>query len=391
MNVVLFSDTYPPDINGVATSLYNLHLTLVNHGHKCMVVTVNPWNNDVMIDDDIIRIPGLELKKLYGYHIAGFFNQKAFEAVKKFHPDVIHVNHDAGLGQFGFICASRLNVPTAYTYHTMYEDYTYYVTKGHFDLIAKSIVRSYIRLKAEQTAEFIAPSEKVKDYLRSIGVDTYINVVPTGVDFSRFREQIGTKEEALALRKKFGIDEKDFVILSLGRVAKEKSIDVCLRGYADYLKSGEDKPTKFLIVGGGPALDDLKALTKELGIEKKVIFVGPVKPDETQYYYQISDCFVSASITETQGLTFMEAMASSLVVLARYDDNLAGTIVDGKTGYFFYDLGDFKDRLRAIVNLSPSARKNIISQANKALEPYSLDAFHDNVMEVYRRAIRKRW
>ena len=391
MNIVLFSDTYPPEINGVATSLYNLHMTLKMHGEKCLVVTTNPFNDQVTFEDDIIRVPGIELKQLYGYQLAGPYNQKAFEIVRAFKPDVIHVNHDGGIGQFGFLCASRLNVPTVYTYHTMYEDYTYYVTKGHFDRAAKSIVRSYIKLKSNQSAEFIAPSAKIKDYLRSIGVDGYVNTVPTGIDFSRFMNQAGTEEDAIKLRAELGIGKDDFVLLSLGRIAKEKSIDVCLRGYAKYLRHGETRPSKFLIVGGGPAMDELKELCKELGIQDRVIFAGPVKPDVTQYYYRLGDCFVSASVTETQGLTFMEAMASSLIVLARYDDNLAGTITDGKTGFFFYDEDDFKDRLAAIVGLNSAQRKAVLVGAKKALEPYSLEAFYKNVMEVYRRAIRKNW
>lgn len=391
MNIVLFSDTYPPEINGVATSIYNLRMTLLMHGENCLVVTTNPYNDKVIYEDGVVRVPGIELKQLYGYQLAGPYNQEAFEHVRAFKPDVIHVNHDGGIGQFGFLCASRLNVPTAYTYHTMYEDYTYYVTKGHFDRAAKSIVRSYIKLKSNQSGEFIAPSAKIKDYLRSIGVDGYVNTVPTGIDFSRFMNNCGTKEDALKKRAELGIDKDDFVLLSLGRVAKEKSIDVCLRGYAKYLKRGESRPTKFLIVGGGPAIDELKDLCVELGIEKQVIFAGAVKPDVTQYYYRLGDCFVSASVTETQGLTFMEAMASDLIVLARYDDNLAGTINDGKTGYFFYDEDDFKDRLEMIVSLGETEKKAVLAGARKALEPYSLEAFYNNVMEVYRRAIRKSW
>ena len=87
----------------------------------------------------------------------------------------------------------------------------------------------------------------------------------------------------------------------------------------------------------------------------------------------------------------MEAMASDLIVLARYDDNLAGTINDGKTGYFFYDEDDFKDRLEMIVSLGETEKKAVLAGARKALEPYSLEAFYNNVMEVYRRAIRKSW
>jgi len=391
MNIALFSDTYPPEINGVATSTFNLRKTLHNHGHNVIVVTTNPYSKQVTFDGDVIRIPGPEIKQLYGYRMANFFDPEAFAILKKFRPDVIHVQTDAGIGQFGFLAADRLHSATVYTFHTMYEDYTYYATKGHFERFARNAVRFYVRFKSNQATEFIAPSDKIKDYLRAIGVDSYINVIPTGIEFAKFSSRSLDKADLEALRASLGIDPKEYVLLSLGRVAKEKSIDVCLRGYADYLKNGESRSTRLLIVGGGPALEELKALSKELGLEKKVVFAGSVKPDQTQRYYHLGDCFVSASITETQGLTFMEAMASGLIVLARYDDNLQGTITDDQTGYFFYDEIDFKDKLAKIINLDPGKRKGIQENAVKAIDPYSMERFYLNIIEVYKRANKKNW
>jgi 1,2-diacylglycerol 3-alpha-glucosyltransferase len=197
--------------------------------------------------------------------------------------------------------------------------------------------------------------------------------------------------DVASLKASFGISTKDFVVLSLGRVAKEKSIDVCLRGYADFLKSDPKVPTKMLIVGGGPALEDLKALAASLGVGDHVVFSGAVKPDQIQRYYALGDCFVSASITETQGLTFMEAMAAGLVVLARYDDNLQGTISDGKTGYFFYDEEDFKEKLANVIALSPQVKKTIQANAFQAIDVYSMEHFYQNIIEVYQRANKKNW
>lgn len=391
MNIALFSDTYPPEINGVATSTFNLRKVLHNQGHNVIVVTTNPYSKQVTFDGDIVRMPGPELKQLYGYRMANFFDPEVFAILKKFHPDVIHVQTDAGIGQFGFLAADRLHSATVYTFHTMYEDYTYYATKGHFERFARNAVRLYVRYKSNQATEFIAPSEKIKDYLRTIGVDSYINVIPTGIEFSKFASDNADLADIEALRKSLGIGKDEYVLLSLGRVAKEKSIDVCLRGYADFLKNGEPRPTRMLIVGGGPALEELKVLSKELGLEKKVVFAGSVKPDQTQRYYRLGDCFVSASITETQGLTFMEAMASGLVVLARYDDNLQGTIADDQTGYFFYDELDFKDKLTKIIALDPSKKKSIQKKALEAIDPYSMERFYLNIIEVYKRANKKNW
>lgn len=389
MKVVIFVDTYPPEINGVATSVYNLHETLVNHGEECLVVTTNPYTNKLLREGDIIRVPGIELKKLYGYRLAGFYNAEAARMVKEFRPDVFHINHDGPVGQFGNILSLMLGVPQVYTYHTMYEDYSYYFTKGLFDRAARKIVQFYTRFKSNSTGEFISPSQKTKNYLRAIGVDSYINIIPTGIDFSMFDRKKEDIEASRNLKKQLGIREGEFVILYLGRVAKEKSLDVLLDGYAAFLKVHKGIKTRFLIVGSGPDIDIYKKQAHDLGLDEACIFAGAVKPEETYKYYWISDCFVSASLSETQGLTFMEAMASSVPVLARYDDNLAGTISDGTTGFFFRSLQDFPKNLEKVITLSPKEKREIKENALKKIDQFSMENFYLNVMEAYRRAIVK--
>lgn len=391
MNVALFTDTYLPEINGVATSTANLRQALVDHGHNVLVVTTNPFNDEVMVEGDIVRIPGVEMKKLYGYRFTSIYPSKAMKYIVAFHPDVIHCQTDVGLGIFGFLVAKRLHVGLIYTFHTMIEDYAYYVTKGHFDRFARHTVRAFYRAKSNQFTEFIAPSEKIQDYLRVIGIDKTIPIIPTGIEFSRFDPQKEDKERTAELKRKFGLSPKETVILSLGRIAKEKSIDVLLRGYANFLKNGEPFPTRFVITGWGPAEDELKQLALDLGIEDKVVFTGKCDPSETQDYYRLGDYFVSASVTETQGLTFMEAMAAHLIVLARYDDNLVGTIQDGQTGFFFFDETDFDEKLRNVLSLDESVKKRIVSNALKAIDVYSMERFYQNIIEVYSRVRKKNW
>ena len=391
MNVAIFTDTYPPEINGVATSSANLRATLLEHGHNVLVITTNVFGNEIVYEDGVLRIPGFEMKSLYGYRLTKIYSSKAMRYVADFAPDIAHIQTDLGVGTFGQVAAHRLHIGSIYTFHTMIEDYTYYVTKGHFDRFARHSVREYFRRRTSLYDEIIAPSDKIKDYLRSIGIDTTVTIMPTGIDFSRFDPKKEDKEKTEALRKKFGISSKDTVILSLGRIAQEKSIDVLLRGYASYLKKGEEKPTKFVLTGLGPAVDSLKELARELGISDHVIFTGPCKPSETQDYYRLGQFFVSASLTETQGLTFMEAMAAHLIVLARYDDNLVGTIKDGETGYFFFNEEDFESKLRATLNIDPAERKRIEENALKVIDVYSLERFYNNAMEVYNRVYKRKW
>ena len=388
MNIALFSETYPPDINGVATSTQALFNVLNAHGHHAYVVTtqLTDKEKEVTFFDNIIRIPGIEFKQLYGYRIAGIYNPQAMKIIKRLKLDVIHVQTEAGIGIFGKTVARALELPIVYTYHTMYEDYTYYVTRGRIEGFARQVVRNFSRGEAEKATEFITPSEKVKDIIRSYGYEGYINVVPTGIDFSRFEASKINHEKLIEFKKNHQLEDK-FILLSLGRVAKEKSIDVLLQGYAEYLKT-ETVPTHFLVVGLGPALEDLKQLAHQLKIADHVSFLGPVSPDDTPFYYHLADLFISASISETQGLTFMEAMAAGKMLLARYDENLADVIKDGKTGFFFRNEKDFETQLNKVINLDSGVREQMIKNAYQLVETYSLPRFYTNIIEVYRRAIR---
>lgn len=391
MNIALFTDTYLPEINGVATSTDNLAKTLRAHGHNVIVVTTNPFSSVMTYQDNVIRIPGVEVKMIYGYQFARLYNQEAAKIIERFHPDVIHSQTDFSVGVFGFLMARKLHCATVYTFHTMMEDYAYYVTHGHFDRLARHMVRGFFREKTTHYDAIVAPSDKIRDYLRLVGIDSSIYVIPTGIEFQRFSLANENKKETLALKQRFGIKPGEYVILSLGRVAKEKSIDLLLRGYKKFLDQGEPVPTKFAITGWGPAEKELQDLAHTLGIEDKVVFTGKVAQNETHKYYHLGDCFVSASITETQGLTFMEAMAASLVTLARYDDNLVGTIVDGQTGYFFFDEFDFTSKLNHVIALPQKEKQRIQENALKAIDLYSLEHFYENIMEVYSRVVRQNW
>ena len=391
MRIALYSDTYPPEINGVATSVHTLVNALKKNGHQVLVVTTNPFSDEVTYVDGIVRIPGTELKKMYGYRLAGIYNKEAMKYVRKFNPELIHNQTDFGIGLFARVSARLLDVPLIYTYHTMYEEYTYYVTKGHFDRVARATMRTYSRNMIMHSTCFITPSSKTKDYMRRIGIDKYANIIPTGVDFEKFFPENIDQNVVNDIRKKHNIKPNVFTLLSLGRIAKEKSIDVSIDGYATFLKKYPDLETQMVIVGGGPALEELKTQVKRLGIEKNVIFTGPCNPSEVQNYYALGNAFVSASLTETQGLTYMEAMAAHLFVLGRFDHNLLDVISEGKTGYFFEDNDEFASKLYEAYKQYVNKDNTMLVEAIKSIDNYSLPTFYDRVIEVYKRALKQYW
>ena len=391
MNIAIFSDTYPPFVNGVSTSCYNLAHTLREHGHTVIVVTPRFTDGKTEMIDDVIYMSGIALKNLYGFRATSIFDRKVLKILRERKIQLIHNQTDATIGFFARRAAKALKIPLVYTYHTSYEDYTYHVMKGMMDRVAKKVVRSYTKNIAKGAAEFITPSIKTKNFMRSVGHDIYINVIPTGVDFTIFGDDRVDHEASEKFKQEHGIDKDTKVVLLLGRIAKEKSMDVSVRFFASYLKKHPEQKIKMIVVGDGPMRSELELLTHELHISDVVDFIGFVKAAEVPFYYHIADVYNSASITETQGLTFMEAMAAKCIVLARFDDNLTDTIIDGQTGFFFTDEPSYIAKLEKIFALKDEEKKVIQNQSLEIIDEYSMDKFYNRILEVYKRAVRKYW
>jgi len=387
VRILLFTDTYPPEINGVSVSVENHAKVLIENGHDIKVITTSKLSK-FSEEGIILRIPGIEMKKLYGYRLSAFFNASAFQYIKKWKPDIVHIHTDAGIGIFGKIISAVLKIPSVVTYHTMYEDYTHYagVLKG----VANRVVKSFSKFIAEQCTEFIAPSLKTKDKIREYGADRYINIVPTGIDFKRFQHDNVVGEKLKNIQDKYGLKDKK-VVLSLGRLAKEKSIDVVIEGFHHYLRSYNNLDTVLLVVGDGPERPSLTEQVAKLGIDQRVVFTGAAPITEVPLYYQIADVFTSASITETQGLTFMEAMVSEKPVLCRFDENLSSLIIHGETGYIFSEKEDFSLLLKQILSLDKDKKTLLNIGALQTVKQYSFEVFYDNIIKVYQRAIRQYW
>ena len=391
MRIAIFTDAYPPFVNGVSTSTFNLANTLTSHGHDVLVIAPRFSEGPLEQVGNVLYVPGLYLKKYYGFRLTNIFASKPFKIIKKFKPDVIHNQTDWTIGVLARRVSKKLHIPIVYTYHTAYEDYTYYVVRGIMDRFAKRVMRGYTKGIANRMTEFITPSEKTKEYMRLVGSDVYINVVPTGIDFSIFKSDKIDKEKTAQFKKEHHILPNTKVFLILGRLAREKSMDVSLKGIAAFHKKHPNVDIKILVVGDGPAKEELVLLSEELGLSGITDFVGQVSGLEVPFYYHLCDIYTSASMTETQGLTFMEAMAAGKIVLARFDSNLTGTIINGKTGFFFTDESSFITQTEKILALTKSQKDEIVNEAYKVAEIYSIDKFYENIVRVYKRAIRKYW
>ena len=388
MRIGIFTDTYPPYINGVSTSIKMLENALIKMGHDVFIVTVNPEKMSYEYEDDgrIIRIPGIKTG-IYDYRLTSVYPIEAVNKIKEWNLDVIHSHTEFGIGTFARVISKQFNIPIVHTYHTMYEDYVHYITHGYFDKSSKKIVEHLTKFYCDKTIdELIVPTVKTYDLFKEkYKYDRNIHIIPTGIEIERFYQENIDKEKVKQLKNKYGFKTNDVIILFVGRIAEEKSIDFLINNHLSIIK--KEKNAKLLIVGDGPDLDKFKELVIENNLSDNVIFTGKVPWNEVPLYYNIADIFTTASHTETQGLTVIEAMAASLPVVALNDEAFRNVVVDTLTGYLFKNKKEYISKMSELV-LNKDLRKHMGKQARINSESYSSKYFAERVSKVYDLAIK---
>ena len=389
MKIGIFTDTYNPVTSGVVTSINMLEQEMKKRGHEVFVFTtsksIQPNDNQTLY---MLNSIPLLIAKQYKNRIATFYSREIAKQIKEIGLDIVHTQTEFSVGAFGKIISRKYDIPFIHTYHTMWEDYVHYISplKGRnirLKRLARTISRAFVR-KAECV---ITPSNKTAKYLKykCKVKNKPIYVIPTGIDIAPFKSSNFTEEERDNLKKSLGIKPNEKIILFLGRVASEKSIDVIMDIMPSIFEEHPDY--KFLIVGDGPSKKDLEEQARKLNIDKNVIFTGKVPWNEVPKYYNIGDVFVNASITETQGLTFIEAMSAEIPVVAKYAPNLSEFIHTNKNGLLVKKNSDFKKAIIDVIE-NENLRKTLIRGGNETAKEYSIEVFGDKLEMLYTEIIR---
>lgn len=382
MKILLTTDTFYPMINGVVISTYNLYKELKLLGHDVRILTLSEDGRE-RIHEDVYYLKSLNLKIYPGAKVKKPFNTDIEEKILEWSPNIIHSQTEFSTMITAKYITWKLKIPHIHTYHTMYEDYLDYIFNGK--VVKPKVMRIAIRLLLNSLDRVIVPTEKVKIALTNYNVKTDINITPTGIDLSKFKKHVST-DERNHLLKKHHLNPQDRIMLYLGRVAEEKNIHEIISMFNNIHSEVEN--LKLLIVGTGPYLNHLINLCKGKNLHNKVCFTGMVSPNEVYRYYDISDVFVTASTSETQGLTYIEALCMGLPVICRYDPCIDGVIESGKNGITYKNDLEFKEAVKSIFS-NASYYANLSQNAKVAAEKYSSQSFAKAVEEIYKLVIRE--
>ena len=390
MRVGIFTESYPPLVNGVSTSILMLEHALTKLGHEVFIITVSDNKKDYVLENNghILRLPSVNLANCYDYKMTSVYPIKAVNMIKKMNLDVIHSNVEFTVGIFARVVSEQLSIPLVHTYHTNWEDYTHYITKNKkiLDDICKKLLKYLVVFFEDKTVtELIVPSNKIYNLFK----DKYkftknIHIIQTGIETSKFYKEKFNLKDINSLKKKLGIKKKDFVVMTVSRLAKEKSVDRIINNHKDLVKKYSNM--KLLIVGDGPDIDKLKDEAKSLGVSDSVIFTGKVPLSDIPIYYQLGNVFVTASKSETQGLTVVEAISSSLPIVAVKDDSFVNSVIEDFNGFVFTDDEKYINSISKLYE-DKELYNRLSNQSRLLSEDFSSEYFALKVLKVYETAI----
>ena len=388
MKILITTDWYKPIVNGVVTSVLNLKKELEERGHEVRVLTLSRDYHSYE-EDGVYYIKSVNLEKIYPNVRAVLPHREAYiQELIQWNPDVVHSQCEFMTFSYAVKISRKCNCPLLHTYHTIYEDYLHYLPGTFFQYTkGAALEKKFSKAVLKKTQQVVAPTKKVEELLKNYEVSEPISVIPTGIDLKRFQEVL-SKEERNRRREALGISQDSKVLVSIGRLAKEKNLEELLRFFAQMVREEGREKLTFLIAGDGPDRERLEGIAKTLQLQEKVIFTGMVTPEEVAQYYQLGDVFVCASNSETQGITYIEALASGRPALCRKDECLNQVITDGYNGFQYETYEYFKMHLEYI--LEDETRKAEMGlRAKETAYLYSTWNFCTMAESLYKEVLKR--
>ena len=382
MRVLFVSDVYFPRVNGVSTSIRTFRGDLAREGVETILVAPEYPGAPADTEPGIVRVPsgGVPLdpedRRFHSGALKQVLNTELAARV-----DLVHI-HTPFIAHYAAARFARAHqLPLVATYHTFFEDYLHHYVPVLPRRIGRFLARHFTRSQCDDVAALISPSAPMREALLAYGVTTPIEVLPTGLPADSYVQGDGTR-----FRRRFELPADRPLLLYVGRVAYEKNIDFLLRMF---VKLRAQRPDDlFVIAGEGPAREHLAKLSRSLGVQDAVRFIGYLdRASELPDCYAAGDAFVFASRTETQGLVLLEAMAQGTPVISTAELGTRSILTPGCGAFVVAeDEGEFASAVASALSLAPNdprrdqLRAHAGSWASQAMAR-RLIAFYQRVRE----------
>src|SRR3989338_526403 len=367
MKIVFFTDTYMLQINGVVSSIDSYSKELRRRGHD--VYNFCPRSPEYNIRNKYIQTCASTSFKSYpGYRIGAPLVWMIKDVIKTNGFDIIHSHSPASMGFAGLYMSRHCKIPLIASYHTHLPDYAHYIYKSNIKLIeklTKKFIWKVCRYYYNRANHVITPSEGMRNILRRHGIKKPMTVIPTGIEIKK----ISTSKKKL--REKYNIARNKKIILHVGRITREKNIPAII-------KAVKDTDTDLYITSGGPYMEKIKELVHQENMDEKIKFLGFVSRKKLDELYRLSDAFIMASKTETQGLVLLEAIRGGLPIVVLKAPVIADFVKQNKIGYVASNVRDMSKKINMVVK-----NGNFKEQQKQTLEKYDIRKLTDDLVRVY--------
>jgi len=380
LKIGIFTDSYRPYTSGVVRSIETFSAELQAQGHETYIFAPD-YPNCEGNEQRVFRFSSIPAPTNNGFVLAVPISIRLRPLLKKLNLDIIHVHSPFMLGRLGARWAKKLNLPLVFTFHTLYDQYVHYVPFGQN--LTKEITKKFCAEFCNHCDLVIVPTGVITDHLKNWGVAADIRVIPTGIKLENFRQ-----EQKNWLQTKFNIDPAAKIIISVGRLGKEKNFGFIIDSFKEIAAAYPD--TRLVLVGNGPEKEALAKQCRELGIAGQVVFTGTLTGEETALAYNSAHIFAFASVTETQGLVIGEAKTAGLPVVAVRANGVSEMVEDGIDG-FLTDLHkeQFVGKIKLL--LEDQHLLHTLGQ-NAAVNAEKISAANctNRLLECYREVIKKK-
>src|SRR6185503_6233169 len=375
MRIGMMVDTYKPYVSGV-TNHVDLHKRfLEREGHEVYVFT---FGDEDQQDGEprIFRSPGVPLADT-GFYLSLRYKSKHKKLLQTM--DVVHVHHPFLSGRLALNYCRSARIPIVFTNHSRYDLLAQAYLPIMPDEVSHSLLQAYMPDFCEAVDLVISPSESMARILHELDVKSHIEVIPNGVDLQKFH-----KAKPFP-RSKFGFTENDILLVYAGRIAPEKNLSFLLQSFAGIAQLIPN--LYLLIVGGGKKQfeEEVQHLIVQLGMGNRVHSTGMIAYEDIPSYLAMGNIFVTTSVSETFGMSTVEAMGAGLPIMAVHSTGTSDIVEDGKTGFLSpEDLAAFTAKLTYLC-LHPSLRNEMGLAAREASKQYDIERTTTILLKHYTR------
>lgn len=356
MRIAYLTQSYPPMISGAAISAKQTAEAMSNRGHKVMVIAASDRKSAYHTYTEnmtIMRLRSLDNPLRVGQRFIPNPRHRVMRALKQFKPDVIHAHEPLQMGALALRYAKHTRIPVTLTTHQLPWFIASYLPRKMKPIIEKTFWM-YARISLKRYTNLISPTQTIATIIEEM-VGLTPNVISYGLDLRTFHPPLHP-DFVTASRKKLNLPSNIPLLLHVGRLDADKSVDNVLRAAAPAIRESE---AHLLIVGDGKQKRNLIRLCREMGIKDRVHFTGYIHPSNLPEIYRMANIFVTASEIETQGIVLLEAAASGLPIVA-VDATCISEVVHDQVNGFLVRSGDFRSFSEALLSL--------INDPNRACE-----------------------